>query len=222
MISLKADIAAFNKDIDRAVKGADSAIVKALNWTAFDARWDLQDEIKRVFDNPTPWTINSIYVKKATPRNHVATVGIQDSTISGTPAAEYLRVQVEGGDRSLKRVERLLQRSGVIKSKHRLVIAKQARKDKHGNITKGRLKNIVNDVRRGRKRGAKYFVMRKGNEPIGIFQRRSRKTLVAEFGITNGVMNYKQLLNLYAVVMQTRDRKFKDAYRRALKQELSK
>lgn len=222
MISLKSDLSAFNQDIDRAVKGADQALVNALNWTAFDARSDVQDEIKRVFDNPTPWTINSVYVKKATPRNQVATIGIKDSTLSGTPAAEYLRAQVEGGDRSLKRVERLLQRAGVIQSKHRLVITKQARKNKHGNITKGRLKNIVNDVRRGRKRGAKYFVMRKGNDPIGIFQRRSRKTLTAEFGITSGVMNYKQLLDLYAVVMKTRDRKFKDAYRRALQQQLSK
>ena len=222
MVGIRIDSASFGRDIDRVAGSVDKALIKALNWTAFDARSDLQDEMRSVFDNPTPWTINSVYVKKAKPRHQVATVGIKDSTLSGTSAAEYLRSQVEGGDRSVKRVESLLRRSGVIRSNHRLVIASSARKNRHGNITKGRLKKIVNDVRGGRRQGAKYFVMRKGGDPVGIFQRRSRTTLVAEFGITSGAMDYNKLLDMYGVVMGTRNRKFRRAYRRALRQELSR
>lgn len=220
-MELSTNINSFIADINRADKAVKRATVTALNWTAFDAREDLQDEMRRVFDNPTPWTINSVFVKKARPRKITATIGFKDHTVSGTPAAEYLRAQVEGGDRSVKRVEKLLRKSGVIKVNQRIVIARSARKNRNGNITKARLSRIIKDVRNGRKAGATYFTMRKGNAPIGIFQRKNSKTLVAEFGIVDGNMQYKDLLNMLAVVQSTRDRKFKSAYQRALKKELS-
>lgn len=220
-MELSTNINSFIADINRADKAVKRATVTALNWTAFDAREDLQDEMRRVFDNPTPWTINSVFVKKATQRTYQAAVGIKNTSLSGAPAAEYLRTHVEGGDRTVKRFERLLRKSGVLKGNQRVVAAGAARKNKYGNITKARLSRIIKDVRNGRKAGATYFTMRKGNAPIGIFQRKNSKTLVAEFGIVNGTMHYRDVLNMSGVVLSTRDRKFKGAYQRALRRELS-
>lgn len=53
------------------------ATMLAINETAFAVRGAVQDEMKRVFDRPKPWTINQVRVRKATKTKLVAVVGAE-------------------------------------------------------------------------------------------------------------------------------------------------
>jgi len=224
VIELNGSLIKFHQDIDKVIDVQTKALATALNWTAYDTKAAMREEMDSVFDDVTPWTKNSIFVKQAKPKALSATVGIKDKTASGTAAAEYLRSQVEGGDRNIKAVERLLQKTGIIPRGHRLVIAEDGVKNRYGNITKGRMKKMVGDLKQGRRKGGKYFVMRQGGgrtaKPLGIFQRRSKNKLIPVFGIDNGRMDYEAIFDFYEVAKKVRDRKFPAQYTRALMKEL--
>src|SRR5262245_39031822 len=71
-------------------------------------------EMQRVFDRPTPFTLNALFVSPATKRRLEASVYFKDFAPKGTPAGKYLRPQIMGGGRNLKRMERLLQGKGLL------------------------------------------------------------------------------------------------------------
>lgn len=224
MADIRVDLAQFSRDITQVSKAQKQALINALNWTAYDAKAAMRKEMESVFDDATPWTLNSIFVKQAKPLNVSATVGIKNKTVSGTSAAEYLTSQVEGGDRGVKAVERLLQKTGVIPSGHRLVLAAAGKKNRYGNITKGRMKKMVGELKQGRRKGGKYFVMNHGSKsaakPFGIFQRKTKNKLVPVFGIDNGRMDYEAIFEFYEVAKKVRDKRFLKLYRKALLKEV--
>ena len=90
------------------------ATALALTRSVQIARDKLSERTGQVFDRPTPYTRNAFYVRPATKRNLVSSVGIKDEAYKGTPADRYLRPQIEGIDRNLKRSERALQAKGLM------------------------------------------------------------------------------------------------------------
>lgn len=89
---------------------APRSIVIALNDAAFAVRTGWMSEISKVFDRPTPITQRAPLVKKATQQNPQAEIYIRNEATKGTPPAEYLIAQAEGGQRSQKPFERRLAR----------------------------------------------------------------------------------------------------------------
>src|SRR5690606_7438019 len=87
-----------------------AATVQALNWTAADAAEEVQHEMRKVFDRPTPYTIRGVGVWKAKPGSLVAAIGLKGAAGKGTPATKYLAPQVYGGERGMKRFEKALER----------------------------------------------------------------------------------------------------------------
>lgn len=90
------------------------AVMQAVNATAFEIRETWKTTARRVFDRPTPLTINAVLYQKATRQRLFATVFIRDEAHKGTPPAKYLQPQVEGGQRRLKGMERLLQGANLM------------------------------------------------------------------------------------------------------------
>jgi hypothetical protein len=88
------------------------ALSFAINRTARQVEAKLKQEMARVFDRPTPFTLSSIYVIPSTKYNLTAVVGIKDSAAKGTPASKYLLAEIEGGPRHAKRSEKALQFRG--------------------------------------------------------------------------------------------------------------
>ena len=90
-----------------------------LNNQAFAARSAVQDEMRRVFDNPKPITLNSVMVRKA---DASLELGEQKSEVyirddvpgASTQPATYLLAEEAGGARSDKRSERALQDAGLL------------------------------------------------------------------------------------------------------------
>ena len=118
-------------------------IAKALTATAKDAKADLVAVLPRVFDNPTPYTMNSIYFTTASKQNLTAIVGIKDQATSGTPAAKYLQPEITGGGRRIKRIERFLTGKGILPAGMAVVPVKDAQLDAYGNVKRADYGKII-------------------------------------------------------------------------------
>lgn len=169
------------------------AAALALTRTAQAASAGLRAEMQRVFDRPTRATLNSLFIEPATKEKMVARVWINDGKGrsrwgEARAAIRWLEPQVYGGPRGMKGVEKMLQRRGVLGAGQFVVPGEAAPLDQHGNIKRGQLNRILSGARlfteegytanrtdsaqSRRKRGDRYFVIRKGREALGIAERK--------------------------------------------------
>jgi len=188
------------------------AIADAINHTAFQARKALHAEMASVFTDPTPWTLKSIQVFQAKPKQLDAAIWINDYRASKDPAPDkWLKAQVFGGGRAEKKLERALRAKNILPAGKFVVPAKGARLDAYGNISKGHVMQILSglmaseifsgvtsnatDSKRSLAKGHKkaFFVMRRGKTPIGIAERR---------GIVHQVADRELLTNLDLAIVK--------------------
>lgn len=123
------------------------AAVQALTRTALAVRDAEQREMRDVFDRPTPFTLNALFVEPATMAKPVARVGIKDNVGGARPATSWLRWQVFGGLRTPKAFERLLMQAGAMRSDDRAVPGRFARLDAYGNWSRGQLIQVLSQLR---------------------------------------------------------------------------
>lgn len=119
------------------------ATAVALNKTAQLVRDAEKAEMQRVFDRPTRFTLNSVWVKRATKQSQEAIVWLKDDY--GT-RAHYLMPQIEGGGRPLKRFEQRLVSLGAMRPGERAVPGKGVPLDAHGNLSRGLIVKILSQV----------------------------------------------------------------------------
>lgn len=122
------------------------ALVRALNDVAFDASQEWRTQMPQIFDRPVSLTLNAVRWNKASVAKPVATVFILDEIGKGTPPAQYLLPQAEGGTRRGKRSENLLRRAGILGPNEFWVPGQQAPLDTHGNLPPGVVTTILSDV----------------------------------------------------------------------------
>lgn len=118
------------------------ATALALTRTAQDVRKELRTEISRVFDRPTNFTLNSLYLQPAKKTNLEAKVWLRDNGFR----PHYLIPQIEGGARPQKRFEQRLVRIGVMTPNQRAVPAQGATLDSHGNMSRGQIVKILSQL----------------------------------------------------------------------------
>lgn len=165
------------------------AAALSLTATAQEVKKALVEEMKSVFDRPTRWTLNSVFIESATKDRMEARVWLKDEKpgAGGTPAAEYLAPQIYGGGRDYKGTEKMLHRRGALGAGRYVLPGDKLQLDRHGNIGRGRLTKMLSgaglftqegydanatDSDRSRRKGnRRYFLMRKGRTPIGIAER---------------------------------------------------
>lgn len=215
-IRIDNDIKRTLRQIDANRKQQRVAAAIALTKTVKAAVPKQYDEMRRVFDRPTRYTLNSLHIRPATPSRLVAEVGLKDRT-SGTPAAKFLDPQIQGGARRQKGFERLLSRAGVLRQGWLAVPARGARLDAHGNVSRGQLVQILSVLRafsnvgfnaniteRSRAKNRKprdYFVSgpvvaakaaNGGRLPFGIYERKGRSHIVSVFLFVSAVRYRKR------------------------------
>lgn len=123
------------------------AIAKGINDTAFAARKAYQDEVRRVFDRPTAFIVEGVYVQQATVKKPEALVQTTERARSVVTPAKVLRAQAEGGKRKAKRYERALQAMGVLPEGWVTIAGRDAPLDAHGNISGAFIKQILNQFK---------------------------------------------------------------------------
>lgn len=125
---------------------ARAGLATALTRTAVAVRQSQQAEMRDVFDRPTRYTLNSLYVRPATADSLRAEVGIKDDFTSRSPI-KWLRWQIDGGNRTAKAFERLLIRAGAMPADMLAVPGRFARLDAFGNMSTGQLRQILSQLR---------------------------------------------------------------------------
>lgn len=126
----------------------------ALSKTADRAAVAIREEMGRVFDRPTRWTLNALWVRRARAGvktgssvvDLTASVKIKDIAAKGTPAVVHLAPQIEGGARQLKRYEYALRMMGILGPNEYTVPGDAARLNKFGNIPGPTLAKMLADV----------------------------------------------------------------------------
>lgn len=126
------------------------ATALALTRTAQYTAAQLSAKMDEVFDRPTPYTKNALYVKPATKQVQVATVKVKDEAFKGNPAVRFLFPEISGGPRNLKGFEKLLQRSGVMPTGWYAIPTSFAKLDQYGNVPASLINQILSQLQSAR------------------------------------------------------------------------
>lgn len=165
------------------------ATARALTQTGQMVKNAVRGTMAVSFDRPTPYTLNSVYLKPATKQNLVAEVNLKNWASKGAPPSQYLLPQVEGGQRAAKASEVAFRRKGILPGGMLWVPGSGAKLNRYGNITPAQIVQIMsatgsnwkagfdaNRTARSVKRNKKQieiFVGRPGGGrlPLGVWQR---------------------------------------------------
>ena len=107
--------------------------------------------MKARLDRPTPTTLNSLFLKMATP-GKPAVVWFKDAWTSGVPADTYLQQTVVGGLRPHKRFEKALIARGLMKSSQ-YALPNQSLLNQYGNVSRGTMLKILSGLGAAEQRG---------------------------------------------------------------------
>lgn len=119
----------------------DAAVAKAINDTAYQVKRAYVDEISAVFDRPTDYIKNSVWIKQATPSRLVASIDPSYFGGKGVEPVKVLKAQAVGGRRRDKGSEVALRSAGILPNGYQVVIPGEewggpfpGSEDAHGNI----------------------------------------------------------------------------------------
>lgn len=184
-LSVRVNTSGAVRNLARAQTRIQQAAIQALNWTAADAQVEVQQVMRRVFDRPTPYTIRGVGVWRARMSDPVATVGIKDAGAAGkgTAAADFLAPQVYGGQRSVKRFERALQRIGALPPGWMAVPASGAQLDAYGNMNRGQIVQILAALQAFGEQGYRANMDAKGRARLA---RGSKRSYGREYFVSHG------------------------------------
>ena len=147
-LTIKDSFADVARQIKEVGKQAEYAAAVALTRTAQDIRTELKEEMRRSFDRPTPYTMNSLFVKGANKSNIESKVWLKDNPFGkGTSADRYLGPQINGGVRSLKGMERALQATGLMARNDFAIPAAGAQLDSYGNVKRSQIVQILSQLK---------------------------------------------------------------------------
>lgn len=126
-------------------KGMPTALRNALNDTVKGGRLAAQGAMRGALHRPTAYAQRGIVYERASKTNLVASVEISGYswTKGGTPPANFLTPQVDGGMRNLKGFEVQLKSLGHLKAGEYAVPADRQRLNAAGNVTQGQINKIM-------------------------------------------------------------------------------
>src|SRR5579859_6769455 len=113
----------------------DLVTAKSLTFTVQAGQRAEIDEMRRVFDRPTPYALNGTRIQSATPARLEASVFLKDEAFKGTPAEKFLGPEVEGGPRTHKRFEKALIGAGLMPADMFAVPGDRCPLDQYGNVS---------------------------------------------------------------------------------------
>ena len=153
MIKIKADFSGTLSYLQNLEKQTRFATAVALTRTVAKMRTELQDEARRVFKDPTPYTLRSIKYKAATKADLTALVYVEGADRIGGNVdyspADLLGHQFFAGGRKRKRLELYLDRLKLISPGEYIAPGAGAKLDRFGNMSRGQLQQIISQLRLG-------------------------------------------------------------------------
>lgn len=172
-------------------------------------------EMRRVFDNPRPYTLNALFGIRATAKGNLVNAGIafREFQAKGMPAYKYLTPQIKGGSRNYKRSEKALQGIGVLPAGTWTVQGRNFEKDQYGDIPGAQYTRMLAELgvqgtglggpkaqRKGRTKGDRqFFLMRRRSDdrPFAIAEKRGDQAVIML--VFTGMPSYKPRYDFYGV-----------------------
>lgn len=235
MVSINVDISGdLQKMLQEDAKQLRFAAVRALTRTANNIKEELGNEMRRAFDRPTSYTLNSLRTRPATKDDLSASVTFREFAGKGTPASVYLLPQVDGGSRQMKRFERSIRAAGLLPAGMYAVPGQGADLDKHGNMNRGQIMKILSALRassdpmqnrgkgqgKGKRRLEEYFVSmtrgRSAHLPPGIYRRMPSERRVVPIMMFVSKVAYRRRFDFDGIAQKTADRNFERHFWEAL------
>ncbi|MGI9141632.1 MAG: hypothetical protein ACR2IJ_00425 [Fluviibacter sp.] len=212
------------------------ATAKALTKTAQATKSAIVAEMERVFDRPTRWTLNSLYIKPATKRTLSARVWVKNTAGSGPSPENWTLPEVQGGPRKYKRFEKALQLRGLMPQGMAVVPTKYIELDANGNVNGRQMLQIlrylksfgngsvgpVDRRKQGRvnkKQGYAYFAgTPNGGQPMGIWKRVNFSTgsAIVPLFLYVPMPQYKPRLDFFGIGERVYSTQFLQIFRQAL------
>lgn len=218
-----------------------AAIATALTRVAVATRKEHQDAMRRDFDRPTPFAVNSVAIDPATASKLEARVYIRGDGANGTPPANVFMPAVQGGERRAKRFELALQALGVLPSGWSVTPGPGATLDAYGNISRAQINMLLTQLRAARavgpvsksgrskqisaerKAGGSFFVVPPGGKGYpGVYQKEflgESRTLVMVF--VKGTA-YKKRFDFQGVALQSASDRLPAELHRAANEHLAR
>ncbi len=199
------------------------ATATALTRTAQGLMDRLRDEMRVVFDRPTPYTLNSLRMVPARKDRLEARVWFKDEADGAQPASVWIAPEVHGGPRRNKPAELQLRAKGILPEGKYVVPGAGADLDRYGNIRRGQVTRALSgirgfsqagynanatDSRRSRAKGnaRRYFVMTRKGKPIGIAERTGRgRDAVSIIMAFVSRPSYRSRLSFFEIAQQYAD-----------------
>lgn len=187
----------------------------AINDTVDDMVVSQRVEMRKVFDNPRPYTLNALYPRYAGRRGNILQAGIAFREFGGKaplPAYKYLTPHIKGGPRRLKRSEKILQGMGILDSGTFTTQGRNYEKDQYGDIPGGQYTRMLAELgaqgiglkgprsqRNPRTKGDKRFglMYRKDGRPFAIAEYRGGQPVIML--VFTGMPNYQKRYDFYGV-----------------------
>lgn len=215
------------------------ATATAMTRTALKVRDDLKNEMSRVFDRPTPFTMNSVKITPATKKTLEAKVWFKDPPRL-SDRIHYLEPQVYGGGRPIKRFERWLQQAGLMPQGWFAVPGPAARRDLYGNMSRRQIVQILSGLRampnpdanrpyrygltrgsRARKKLPDFMLVAPGGKAKpGVWQRSAKGTFQQVLVFVPNV-TYRRLFRFFEVSKSTINREMQRQFDKALPETLA-
>ena len=121
-----------------------TAKVAALNDAAYVGSRKTIDEMRRVFDRPTPWVLGGVRYLKARKDKPQSQIDFDKwGNKTNVTVEKVLKAEIDGGARRLKRHELALQRVGVLPAGMAIVPGPKAKIDAYGNMASSQIVQIV-------------------------------------------------------------------------------
>lgn len=215
------------------------AATVALTRTARDtAQVFMPQYAAKVFDRPTPYTLNAFYYQPATLDKTAFEIGIKNFGGKGTPASAYLMAEIVGGQRAMKRSERLL--STLIGTDGYWVPGPGLKLDAYGNVSGPLITAMLSDlqaqydvwqnrtsnsVKRNKQyANRRFFLVDANSSPIGrdgslrtaIYMRQGNKVIPMLIFIKSP--SYKPIFDFFNQGIAYAEKIFPDQLALALKQ----
>ena len=150
------------------------ATALALTRTAQDVKQAEYAEMQKVFDRPTPYTLQSLYLKPATKQNLESMVYFKDFAGKGTPAKKFLPPEIHGGERRLKRFESALKRIGILPDGRYVTPGSACPLDAYGNIPGSFIVQILSYFRAFGEQGYRANITPKKKQKLKAGTKRNR------------------------------------------------
>lgn len=215
------------------------ATALALTRTAQFSGRKITEEMPRVFNRPTAYTKNAVFIRPATKANLKAEMLIKDESTKAVPAIKWLAPQIYGGGREAKRFELLLRAKGVLDPSQYVVPAAGAKIDAYGNVSRGQLQQILSQLgasrdplqnrtarsKRRNRRARQFFALTKpwGKLKPGIYERIGFAfgSAVRPVFVFIRQPRYKQRLRFFEIADQTSKMRFPIEFTLAMRQAIA-